>query len=197
MNFFDQSLAIVDWDKGALVSLDNSLSGLRHLQSFLLHHLAIVHLELSILRPLLDLLDRFTVEQHRDQIMYLEVYGVRLDLPAFCLLLMELLKAGRRGAVRTRSLHVLDSLRVLPLILLVVVRILPKLASQCLILVIVVFRVPELFVNPLQKHGIDILSWCSSHLPIEAIIHGLQRLGRPDNHQLFKDVDDFFKVSFQ
>lgn len=166
----------MDWDKGAFFLLDDSLPSLRHLQSLLLHHLAIVHLELSILRSFLDLLDRLTVKQHRDQIVDLEVYRVRLDLPAFCLLLMEMLKAGRRGAMRARSLNVFDGLWVLPLILLVVVGILPKLARQCLILVIVVFRVPELFVNSLQEHGIDILSWCSSHLPIETIIHGLQRL---------------------
>jgi hypothetical protein len=174
VNSFDEPLGVVDRDEGAFVSLDDLLSGFRHLESLLLHHLAIMHLELSILRPLLDLLDRFTVEQHRDQIVDLEVYRVRLDLPAFCLLLMELLKAGRCGAMRARSLHVLDRLWVLPLILLVVVGILPKLARQGLILVIVVFRVPELFVDPLDEDGIDFLSWCSSHLPIETIIHGLQ-----------------------
>ena len=91
MHFLDQSLTVIDWEKGPLVLLDHSLAALRHLESFLFHHLSIVHLELCVLSPLLDLLDRFTVEQHRNQVVYHEVYRVGLDLLALLVLLMELL----------------------------------------------------------------------------------------------------------
>ena len=193
---FNQPFTVIYGVEGSLVLLDYMLSGVREGEAFFFHHFSVVHLKLCVFGPFFDLLDSFTVEEHGDQVVYLEVYRVCLDLLALLMLLMELLKAGRGGSVRARSLHVLDSLRVLPLILLVVVGIFPKLPCQCLILMVIMLRVPELLVNPPQKHGVNLLCLCPSHVLIEPVTHSLHRLGRPDHHQLLKDVNHFFEVSF-